>query len=377
MLLSQLDYKKNIIFTGDFNVKFNNNDKLADSLCDLFASFGMYPTVKENTRNNSCLDNVFTNINQSYIEVNVFDTSFSDHLAVSFDFTYTYEKQCKTKIMYRPITDEGLFLLHNQIENINWQLLFDQDSNIEEKFSNFLDNIVHCVDSCLPMKSKLVDKSSPPKIYWFDDELKQLREKLVIMKQFHQAFPELISREELNNLRNKYRYLIKIKRKNAVDMYINQASNKNLAMWNLIKQNGGKQTCSNKKSSTLNSDNFNEFFTNIAKNIVNQLPKMNTDRVNKMVDVVTTRVFDTYNRYSPLNNNHNESLASLSTLKRFSKDQRLKKVLTREADQKARDAQLFDIKENHPDVQLPRKRPFMGLSCQNCLLTSRVSSVNV
>ncbi|VEN51105.1 unnamed protein product [Callosobruchus maculatus] len=277
MLLSQLDYKKNIIFTGDFNVKFNNNDKLADSLCDLFASFGMYPTVKENTRNNSCLDNVFTNINQSYIEVNVFDTSFSDHLAVSFDFTYTYEKQCKTKIMYRPITDEGLFLLHNQIENINWQLLFDQDSNIEEKFSNFLDNIVHCVDSCLPMKSKLVDKSSPPKIYWFDDELKQLREKLVIMKQFHQAFPELISREELNNLRNKYRYLIKIKRKNAVDMYINQASNKNLAMWNLIKQNGGKQTCSNKKSSTLNSDNFNEFFTNIAKNIVNQLPKMNTD----------------------------------------------------------------------------------------------------
>ncbi|VEN51103.1 unnamed protein product [Callosobruchus maculatus] len=100
-------------------------------------------------------------------------------------------------------------------------------------------------------------------------------------------------------------------------------------------------------------------------------------RVNKMVDVVTTRVFDTYNRYSPLNNNHNESLASLSTLKRFSKDQRLKKVLTREADQKARDAQLFDIKENHPDVQLPRKRPFMGLSCQNCLLTSRVSSVNV
>nr|CAH7741116.1 unnamed protein product [Callosobruchus chinensis] len=99
-------------------------------------------------------------------------------------------------------------------------------------------------------------------------------------------------------------------------------------------------------------------------------------RVNKMVDVVTTRVFDTYNRYSPLNNNHNESLASLSTLKRFSKDQSLKKVLSREADQKARDAQLFDIKENHPDVQLSRKRPFMGLSCQNCLLTSRESLVS-
>lgn len=55
-----------------------------------------------------------------------------------------------------------------------------------------------------------------------------------------------------------------------------------------------------------------------------------------MVDVVTNRVFDTYNRFSPLNNNHNESLATLSTLKRFSKDQKYKRALSREADLKVK-----------------------------------------
>ncbi|KAJ8974764.1 hypothetical protein NQ317_008203 [Molorchus minor] len=99
--------------------------------------------------------------------------------------------------------------------------------------------------------------------------------------------------------------------------------------------------------------------------------------VNKMVDVVTNRVFDTYNRFSPLNNHQNDSLATLSTLKRFSRDQKYKKALNREADIKAREAQLFDIKEHAPDAQVQKRRPFMGLSCQNCTLTSRSRYSNI
>nr|CAH7733668.1 unnamed protein product [Callosobruchus chinensis] len=75
---------------------------------------------------------------------------FSDHLAVSFNFNCTCEKPRKTKITYRPITDEGLLFLYNKIENINWHLLFNQDWNIEGKFSTFLDSIIRCVDSSLP-----------------------------------------------------------------------------------------------------------------------------------------------------------------------------------------------------------------------------------
>lgn len=39
----------------------------------------------------------------------------------------------------------------------------------------------------------------------------------------------------------------------------------------------------------------------------------------------------------------------------------------------ARDRQLLHIKESAPEVHVSERRPFMGLCCQNCTLTSRVS----
>uniref|UniRef100_A0A6P7G532 Glycerol-3-phosphate acyltransferase 1, mitochondrial isoform X1 n=1 Tax=Diabrotica virgifera virgifera TaxID=50390 RepID=A0A6P7G532_DIAVI len=98
--------------------------------------------------------------------------------------------------------------------------------------------------------------------------------------------------------------------------------------------------------------------------------------VNKMVDIVTNRVFDTYNKFSPSNNNHNQSVATSTIMRTFSRDQKFKRTLTREADQQAAENQLFDSKDNVPDVQAGKRRPFMGLSCQNCTLTSRESLVN-
>ncbi|CAG9822276.1 unnamed protein product [Phaedon cochleariae] len=97
--------------------------------------------------------------------------------------------------------------------------------------------------------------------------------------------------------------------------------------------------------------------------------------VNKMVDIISNRVFDTYNRFSPSNNHQNESLSTLRTLNRFVRDEKFKRTQARVADTQAREAQLFDIKENIPDVQLAHRRSFMGLSCQNCTMTSRESLV--
>lgn len=39
---------------------------------------------------------------------------------------------------------------------------------------------------------------------------------------------------------------------------------------------------------------------------------------------------------------------------------------------KDRDAHLYDIKENAPQINLPKRRPLMGLSCYSCTPNSRV-----
>lgn len=51
-----------------------------------------------------------------------------------------------------------------------------------------------------------------------------------------------------------------------------------------------------------------------------------------MVDFLTNRSFETYTQYSPVTNHQNETLSSIATLKRFSQDQKYRRIRSREAD---------------------------------------------
>lgn len=64
-------------------------------------------------------------------------------------------------------------------------------------------------------------------------------------------------------------------------------------------------------------------------------------RLNKMVDVVTNRMFETFNRLAPGENRHSESLSTISSLKRFSMNQKVKRILDRESETKVRFLKRF------------------------------------
>ncbi|KAG5869876.1 hypothetical protein JTB14_013868 [Gonioctena quinquepunctata] len=92
-LLGKLDHKKNIIITGDFNVKFNPMDNQAHQLCNLFVSYGLHYTVSIPTKGKNCLDNVFTNFREGYYQADVFDPCISDHSAINFYFKKEKSKE--------------------------------------------------------------------------------------------------------------------------------------------------------------------------------------------------------------------------------------------------------------------------------------------
>lgn len=50
-----------------------------------------------------------------------------------------------------------------------------------------------------------------------------------------------------------------------------------------------------------------------------------------MVDVATNRMFDAFNRFTP-NDNQQDSLSTITRLKRFSNDQRYKRIINRQAE---------------------------------------------
>lgn len=95
-----------------------------------------------------------------------------------------------------------------------------------------------------------------------------------------------------------------------------------------------------------------------------------------MVDMVSHRIVETFNRFSATQTNQTESLSTVSNLKRFSRDLRYKKALSREVELQHRERQLFNIKENVPELQLPRTKYLNGLACEHCSMPSRESFIN-
>lgn len=56
-----------------------------------------------------------------------------------------------------------------------------------------------------------------------------------------------------------------------------------------------------------------------------------------MVDIVTNRMFDAFNKLDPRDTHvNNETLSTISNLKRFSADKKFKSALNREADHKVK-----------------------------------------
>ncbi|CAH2018922.1 unnamed protein product [Acanthoscelides obtectus] len=108
------------------------------------------------------------------------------------------------------------------------------------------------------------------KINWFDHELAHMRETLELITQINKDNPQVVSKKEINVFKSKYRSEIRIRKKNAHDKYIRRASDKQAAMWNVIKSNGVQS--SKAHSSTLSANDLNSFFVSIADTIIAEIP---------------------------------------------------------------------------------------------------------
>ncbi|KAK9887023.1 hypothetical protein WA026_019948 [Henosepilachna vigintioctopunctata] len=70
---------------GDFKVHFGTVEVVALRLCDVVLGFDMQQTIKETTRQKSCLDNIFVSANMNVHHTEVTDLYLSDHLGQIID----------------------------------------------------------------------------------------------------------------------------------------------------------------------------------------------------------------------------------------------------------------------------------------------------
>nr|CAI5856984.1 unnamed protein product [Callosobruchus analis] len=226
---------------------------------DIFQSYGLRRTVFVETRDKSCLDNIFTNYSNHIISAEVFDTCLSDHKAVSIQYKTDTLPILKTRINYCPITQSGINQLYAAIEACDWTLTNDRTLTPSNKMDIFIETIMRESEKAFSEKSRLIEiePKCNYRINWFTDEVRYYRECLHLMTSLRKQNPSLKC--------NPYA------KKNANDSYIKKHSNTQKAMWDVIRSNNPVKATN--ASQNISENEFNDYFVEIANKIIDRIPQ--------------------------------------------------------------------------------------------------------
>ena len=181
---------KNLILAGDFNIdllKVNSNSKFQE-FYDFLVCLDLNPIITYPTRtsktNATLIDHIYC---KSPNPLNVSDTGIlvrkiSDHMATFASFNFKINPNYKeiNTIKTRPFTGRNMRNFQNDLNNTNWEAIFDHDisSNptisYDQKFSVKLDELM---DKHFPTKEIKFHKHKHKKSRWMTPQTLQLIEK--------------------------------------------------------------------------------------------------------------------------------------------------------------------------------------------------------
>lgn len=262
---------RRVIVAGDFNVHFGTDERQAVQLCDLLGTYGLVPKVTEPTRMQYCLDNFFIDYDCGDAGVGVLKTGLSDHKGIEIKIrlkpnrreSHFVEKKC------RPITEQGKFTFYNIIEGISWDFLKDCNQGVNYKCQKFCNLLQSAFERSFPEKKVKTRKGS--KIApWFNNNLRNMRDRLSLLHELCVRFPSPELKQKKNQFRRSYRDAIDAAKRAHNGQLISRSGNRSRTIWNIINESRGstkaRETCSE-----ITPDQFNDFFMNIAANLLQEV----------------------------------------------------------------------------------------------------------
>ena len=242
---------------------------------NILTSFGFEQTIFEATRLENCLDNIFVNFvgNINYC-TNVFDPKISDHKALEISLDIDEVHVENTLNYCRPITQKGLNNIYQQLENQNWDFI-DMEGSCDNICNRFMQILGNCMDQSFPIVKKVMYRNK--KISWFNDNLRDMREKLHLLIDLYKIYHAPNLQIQIKAYRKKYRDEINEAKRKANSDYVLNSGNPVKSMWDIVNDNRQlKNKHSLHDNVNFNAGDFNEFFTNIAPEIVQNLPDPTT-----------------------------------------------------------------------------------------------------
>lgn len=280
--VKSLKYK--LLLNGDFNIHFDRRaDEKTQQFTDLINSFGLEIMIDSPTRGSSCLDNIFLNFPGS--KAYTLDLNISDHLAVVAEIPCGADVNKITSVyISRPITQRGLFRLHELVSAINWDFIVSDSIRTADKFALFVTFLKNNIDLAFP-EVEVRQHNKGPNIKWFNNQLYEQRDLLRTVsgaaKQTNR--PDLI--ELKKKIKKSYQVALKKAKLNAHNAYLQDHNFNPKAVWDVVRENSNVLKQKNQKINNLFSPNdFNNYFSSIASEIIHDLPNTDTSPENYVIN---------------------------------------------------------------------------------------------
>jgi len=280
-----------VVLCCDYNVDILGNDMKKYVLENCLLSFNLRNTVCEVTRPNwfgesqgTCIDNISVSIHPSrIIRAFVEPTIMSDHHSIilqsnliSKDSTNRPTVDSRINRLVRPIEDFNSVYFGLLLGKVNWLPLYTL-STIDEKFEYFLNIFLNIVDTVFPVKYINNCTNRPKRPKWYSDRLVYLKNRCLYIYKLYKSTGQDCLRETYRDLRSSYRKELRIAKLSYNCDRVSKAKNKPKVLWSIVKEclnsNESPTYNSDRPSSSLSSDGFNDFFINNVKLVRQGIPE--------------------------------------------------------------------------------------------------------
>ena len=287
-----LEKNKKVYLAGDFNFDLLKLTNHADTshfyekiTSNLFTALITLPT-KINSKSNTLIDNIFTNdLNPDAVSGNL-TVCISDHLP-----SFTIIPKLRThlpkthNIQIRDMKNFDRESFMNDISNVDWNSSIDEN-NVNSSFDHILDKANEIMDKHVPLR-KLTNKEFKRRYKpWITNGiLKSIARKNKLYNKYTRTKNVLIKHNvfiEYKILRNRLNELIRISKKTHYQRFFTEHNNNLKKVWQGIKEivniknkNMSTPTCIEVNGNIISDpklvcNNFNDYFVNIADNILNK-----------------------------------------------------------------------------------------------------------
>lgn len=281
--LESLKLYKNIILTGDININliahdseraYERNNRI--NYLNMLSMHSLMPSHTFPTREASCLDHFMLKLekDKSSAQVAVLNTSITDHAMIFLNLSYqTYCKKC---INIKTVTDFNKALISLKEKNLSELLFCDNPNILIERFINVIfeslqenTNTVH-----VPSSKRLI------KPWITSGILRCIRNRNTLHKKVQSDPHNDILKISYKRYRNFCNNLIKKCKRNYEREQLEKSTKNSKSLWKSIKSitYGNKNTkydntklLSIKTSPTESVNYVNEYFTNIGKELAENL----------------------------------------------------------------------------------------------------------